>query len=257
MENKKTHIGEAIALHQNGYVVLPLAVSPDVVLAARESVLSNIRFFKNTRPNPFSSHLAGFHRYPALEWLHGLLASNAKLSEVITATNGGQDLRTIGLSDITINRSQEWHTDLLRGRYSGYLKESYCWGAEGGGVFKALLYLQGGKGLKVIAGAHLHPRPLGSDEYARPNESADIVSLEIEAGDLIVMDLRLPHRGGTEDELMDPSFIVNPKILVSTVLGFSSKPLTRAMELGNYERLNDWDRRHINKPARAFAAPSG
>jgi hypothetical protein len=26
-------------------------------------------------------------------------------------------VRTIGLSDITINRSQDWHKDLLRGKY--------------------------------------------------------------------------------------------------------------------------------------------
>ena len=86
---------------------------------ARRTVLAHIDVMKNTRPTPSSRHLAGFHRFPALEPLHQLITGNRPIIEHLTRLLG-EDLRTIGLSDITINRSQPWHKDLLRGRFSHY-----------------------------------------------------------------------------------------------------------------------------------------
>jgi hypothetical protein len=60
------------------------------------------------------------------------------------------------------------------------------------------------------------------------------------------MDIRLPHRGSSEAELSNEEYDRNPKILVSTVLGGDGKPLTQAMERGNFERTVDWDAAHKN-----------
>ena len=70
------------------------------------------------------------------------------------------------------------------------------------------------------------------------------------------MDLRLPHRGSTEEELSDEAFAYDPKILVSTVLAGEGKPLGDAMERGNLERLLDWEEAHRDRGGpRLFAQP--
>ena len=105
-------------------------------------------------PNPSSGHLAGFHRYPELEHLHALVSSNPLVLDILRTATGCSQIRSIGLSDITVNRSQQWHVDLLRGRYQAHLQPETCWGSDGGGVYKILLYLQPGATLKVVPGAH-------------------------------------------------------------------------------------------------------
>jgi hypothetical protein len=69
-------------------------------------------------------------------------------------------------------------------------------------------------------------------------------SIDVGAGDVILMDIRLPHRGSSEAELQSGEFLAAPKILISTVLGADRKPLTSAMEIGNSERLAHWDELH-------------
>jgi hypothetical protein len=91
---------------------------------------------KNTRPTPSSRHLAGFHRYPELESLHGQLAGNKKVLNFMKLVLGVQQVRSIGLSDITINRSQNWHKDLLRGKYESYLNGVEIWDCDSAGVYK-------------------------------------------------------------------------------------------------------------------------
>src|SRR6185295_19757554 len=96
---------------------------------------------------------------------------------------GGQQARTIGLSDITINRSQHWHTDLLRGKYEAYLKGVDIWGGECAGVYKLLMYLQDSTSLKIVRGSHRVPLSLVNDDYADPADNADVVAVSFKAGD--------------------------------------------------------------------------
>jgi hypothetical protein len=234
-------------LSRDGYAVLSGLFPPSAIEDARARVVRNIDLFRNTRPNPSSGHLAGFHRYPALEPLHGLLSESDRILDILTRATGCPPIRSIGLSDITVNRSQEWHVDLLRGAYRHHLDDDICWGADGGGVYKALLYLQPGNGLKVMPGAHATPLPLDSDRSSRPTGTSQVRSVGVGGGDVILMDVRLPHRGSTEEELSNREFLAAPKILISTVLGADRKPLTRAMEIGNFERLLDWDEFHSRR----------
>src|SRR5262249_53517750 len=210
----------------------------------REQVMKPWSLYKNTRPTQSSRHLAGFHRYPELESLHKLLAGNKKVLNFMKLVLGGQQARSIGLSDITINRSQHWHTDLLRGKYEPYLNGVDIWEGECAGVYKLLMYLQDGTSLKIVRGSHRVPISLENDEHAEPGDNADVVDVSFKAGDVVVMDIRTSHRGSTEDVFQSGTYDDNPKILVSTALGVVGGELTDAMEFGNCRRLMDWQDRN-------------
>ena len=234
-------------LLDRGFVVLE-SLPPAAVRDARNCILENAGLLKNTRPNPYSGHLAGFHRYPQLEHLHGKVSSNPTVLEILKLATGSSLIRSIGLSDITVNRSQHWHVDLLRGPYQSHLTPQICWGPLGGGVYKVLLYLQPGSTLRVVPGAHTKAVPLDDDRRSEPRTPSETEEVEVAAGNIVLMDIRLPHRGSSEEELLTEACIQSPKILVSTVLAGNEKPLGNAMELGNLQRLLDWDEKHRHRP---------
>lgn len=251
---RETEIADAAAeLRDRGFVVLDGVVPADLVESARSSVLDNLHFLKNTRPNPSAGHSAGFHRHPELEHLHMLVSTNPLANRIISEATGAPRVRSIGLSDITLNRSQPWHVDLLRGQYRRHLNADLCWGSDGGGVFKVLLYLQPGSTLRVLPGAHASPVPLDDDRKVEPQDAAEAEAVAVTSGSLVLMDIRLPHRGSSEEELATPASLQTPKILVSTVLAGSNRPLGAAMERGNLERLLDWDSLHRDAASPKFA----
>ena len=230
-------------LRRNGVTVLERVFDRETVDLAREQVMAYSSLYKNTRPTPSSRHLAGFHRYPELESLHGLLAGNKKVVNFMKLVLHGRQTRSIGLSDITINRSQHWHTDLLRGKYEFYLNGVDIWSGECAGVYKLLMYLQDGASLKIVRGSHRVPLSLENDEYAKPGTNADVMDVSFKAGDVVVMDIRTSHRGSTEEVFLSGAYDDDPKILVSTALGLDGAKLTNAMEFGNAHRLMDWQDR--------------
>lgn len=233
-----------VNLKQDGFVVLPNVFSHEQIAFARKTILDNIHLLKNTRPTVSSRHLAGFHRHPALEILHCMLATNSEIRGFINDALGGMDSVTIGLSDITINRSQEWHCDLLRGEFSSYLNEEVCWGPRGGGVYKALLYLQEGKSLATVPGSHVRKTSLDNDQCVIPTDPDSISHVAVNPGDVVIIDLRLIHRGSTEAEMQPLTLADDAKILISTVFGGTDCPLTNAMEVGNFHRLMAWIAKH-------------
>jgi hypothetical protein len=169
-----------------------------------------------------------------------MLVTNSEIRSFINDALGGMDSVTIGLSDITINRSQEWHCDLLRGAFSSYLNEEVCWGPRGGGVYKALLYLQEGKSLATVPGSHARKTSLDNDQCVIPKDLDSISHVSVNPGDVVIIDLRLIHRGSTEAEMQPLTLADNAKILISTVFGGVDYPLTNAMEVGNFHRLMAW-----------------
>jgi hypothetical protein len=227
-------------LHQSGYTVLKGVFSNEMITDARRLVLANRGLFRNTRPTHSAGHLAGVHRYPALEPLHTMLTGSSASQDLLKGALRGRGIRSIGLSDITINRSQHWHKDLLRGDYQVYLGESLDWEISGNELYKVLLYLQPGKSLRVIDGSHLEPVPLEEDRVVEPRDDDRVTSVPVEAGDVVVMDIRCSHCGADEAVYAGGEWDENPRILVSTVLGAIDGDLTRAMEEGNFHRLMDW-----------------
>jgi len=231
-------------LKKHGFAVLPNLFNQEQIAFARKMVLDNMHLLKNTRPTVSSRHLAGFHRHPQLESLHCMLASNPDICRFIRDVLDDMDIVTIGLSDITINRSQEWHCDLLRGQFSTYLNDEICWGERGGGVYKALLYLQEGKTLATVPGSHVRRISLEDDQCVIPQNPDSIAYVHVNPGDVVIIDLRLIHRGSTEAEMQSLALADNPKILISTVFGGVGYPLTNAMEVGNFHRLMAWITKH-------------
>lgn len=227
-------------LRRDGVTVLRGVFGRHEIATARQLVLANRRLFKNTRPTASAGHLAGFHRFPALEPLHAMLTGNDAILKLVGLALRGDPVRTIGLTDITINRSQEWHVDLLRGKYERFLNTSLVWSPGGGGVYKALLYLNDSNSLQVARGSHRVPVSLASDDHAVPGPETEVLPIAVHAGDVVVMDLRCRHRGAAEEAYATGQWDADPRILVSTVFGGVSRPLTRAMEIGNFFRLMDW-----------------
>ena len=230
-------------LKRDGLTVLRSVFGTPSIQEARSQVLKNQHLFKNTRPTKSSSHLAGFHRFPTLESLHIMLTCNPIINEFIALLLNSHHARSIGLSDITINRSQHWHTDLLRGKYAHFIEEDLSWNQDANVVYKVLLYLQDGASLKYIQGSHLNPISLENDYCSEPNEDDIVMPVTVYAGDVVIMDIRCSHRGADETLYASGNWDNDPRILISTVLGGLNCPLATAMEVGNFHRLQDWMKR--------------
>ena len=231
---------DLINLKINGFCILQNLFNLEQIEYAKKIVIDNLNLFKNTRPYSSSRHLAGFHRYPQLNILHSMLSSNCDIYNIISRKLDGSNLVFIGLSDITLNRSQEWHCDLLRGSFSKYLNEDICWGTQGGGVFKVLLYLQDSNSLAVVPGSHLNKILLDDDKFSIPKNPDCISFVNVTKGDVVIMDIRLIHRGSSNKEMHSLNLVNNQKILISTTFGGDNYPLTKAMEIGNFFRLKAW-----------------
>jgi hypothetical protein len=229
---------------ESGAAVFPAVFEPDQIAWAREVVLSHREFMPNTRPTRSSRHLAGFHRFPALEPLHVMMTGNEAVRSIVENLCG-PGARTIGLSDITVNRSQQWHKDLLRGEFRRHLGEGpYCprWH---GSVFKVIVYLQDSASLRIVPGSHRTDIDLENDDGAIPDNESNVVMLPVNAGDAVVIDICTTHRGSVEEAFASPNAEADPKILVSTVFGRQGAPLTDRMEQGNAMRLSHWMSTHL------------
>jgi len=230
-------------LLETGCTIIKNAFTTSEVDNFRLKVLDNRALMKSTRPTPSSRHLAGFHRFPTLEPLHSAVTGNAKLAKFLEKLFLGDTPISIGLSDITINRSQPWHTDLLRGEFSQFVDEKACWDQNGGGVYKLLVYLQAGTSLRIAPGMHKDRTPLDDEELEHSLDHSSTCDVTADTGDVVVMDIRLPHCGADEQAMQRKSLEDNPKILISTVVGALQSPFTRQMQLGNMARMLDWDQR--------------
>lgn len=223
-----------------GVGVLPGVFDVDEVAEARRRVLAHRHLLRNTRPTPTAGHLAGFHRYPELEPLHALLTQHPVLRSCV-AELCGAGARTIGMTDITVDRSQPWHKDLLRGDFRHHLGADDPCARWHGTVVKLLAYLQPSASLAVVVGSHRRDLDLRSDASAVPGADDEVVVMPVEAGDVVVLDVCTTHRGSDESDFVSGT---DPKILVSTVFGAADSELTARLELGNAVRLADWMHRN-------------
>lgn len=242
------------SLANDGAAVFRGVFCQEQIAWARQVVQQHIGFMPNTRPFPGSRHMAGFHRFPSLEPLHSMMTGNPAVREIMERLCG-ERARTIGLSDITVNRSQQWHKDLLRGRFEAHLGAAGLCADWHGTVFKLIVYLQDSASLKIVPGSHRQDIDLSSDDHAIPREHACVVPVPVLAGDVVVIDICTTHRGSPDQAFSDlRASGGDPKILISTVFGRHGAPLTDRMEIGNAERLNDWTARHL-EPSSSLRLP--
>lgn len=237
-------------LGRDGFCILPKVLSPDTVAWMREKTRANVALMGQTRDCATSYHLAGFHRFSAFEGMARLIATNPTLRAFLDAHFTHEVWGEIGLTDITVNRSQHWHTDLLRGKYAQHLQEVDPWEQSHAPCIKALAYLQDGKSLRIVSGSHLDPTPLDDVALEDLANTETVTQLEVQAGDIVLMDIRALHRGSTDQEMTAPTLAVDPKILVSMVFGQTSSDFVRAMETGNARRMAEWDGAHLPETAR-------
>lgn len=230
------------ALKQDGVCCLKAVFRPDEVAHFRDKVLQNLDQMGRTRSASHSHHLAGF---PTFAKLHAELATHPTVTAFLSHVFDQDPYLSIGLSDITVNRSQHWHTDLLRGPYAQHLEGIDPWAPTVGPCIKVLLYLQPGKSLRIVRGSHLSPTPLDDAALEQLAQSVTVDRLELETGDVVMMDLRALHRGSTDEEMAATAGGAQSKILMSTVFAPLSSPLSQAIQVGNAHRMVDWDRRHL------------
>jgi hypothetical protein len=244
-------VGEAT---DRGVAVIRGALTSEEIANARRAVEANLHLLRNTRTTPSAGHLAGFDRYPALEPLHHLLTGNERVRRHAAALCG-RDAHTIGLSDITINRSQPWHKDLLRGRFAVHLGVDDPCRRWHGTVYKFLAYLQPSASLQVVVGSHWQDIPLTDDSEAIPDEGAEVRAIPVQAGDVVVLDICATHRGADESAYCGSEAFEDSKILVSTVFGNPDSPLTGLLETGNAIRLAAWTDRCRSLPPPVLRGP--
>jgi ectoine hydroxylase-related dioxygenase (phytanoyl-CoA dioxygenase family) len=181
--------------------------------------------------------------------LHDVLTANTTITAHLHELLGPQ-VRTIGLSDITIDRSQPWHKDLLRGPYQGFLAPDGVCANNHGKAFKVIMYLQDAGSLQVIAGSHLHDIDLNTDEPAIPGPDEPITSVPVRRGDAVIIDLCTTHRGSDEATYLAAPRGAPARILISTVFTRADCDFADRLEAGNGARLADWDRRPPEPAAR-------
>jgi hypothetical protein len=230
---------------QYGLAVLPGIFTSADIETARSLVLDNLQLMPNTRSIPSSRHLAGFHRYPVFEPLHLMLTGNSMVRESMLELCG-HGYRTIGLSDITVNRSQQWHKDLLRGSFRKYLESDNVCASSHGKLFKVIAYLQDSSSLRYVPGSHKVDIPLDNDEYAVPYDRDAVETVSVLAGDAVIIDICTTHRGSQDSAFSSDEAAANPRILISTVFGVGESAFTDLMELGNAARLGDWMKRNLS-----------
>lgn len=229
-------------IRERGVAVIPQAFGADEIARARTLVLSHLHLMHNTRPTPSSRHLAGFHRFAELDELHRLITANRLVLHHLRQLLGDR-LRTIGLSDITVNRSQPWHKDLLRGPFQLADGDRLC-EQHHGKLFKVIAYLQDSQSLHVVPGSHRVDIPLESDDSAVPSAAQPVHTVNATAGDAVVIDICTTHRGSSEDAFADPLVLSEPRILVSTVFGAEGCAFAERMAQGNAARLAAWVQRY-------------
>ena len=232
-------------LSTSGYCILPNVVDKEALMEMRKIITANLDMMPNTRNSPHSRHMAGFERFSEFEPLFSLIDGNQSLNNFFSVHFGDEKYSSFGLSDITVNRSQHWHTDLLRGQFAHYLDDLDPWSPDVGSCVKALVYLQDGKSLKVASGSHLANTPLDDKLLEQLVPKMQVDHVEVAAGDIVMMDIRSLHRGPTETEMAAGSLANNPKILVSNVYAETSSALGKAMKVGNDHRLDEWCHRHM------------
>ena len=235
----------ARTLERDGFCVLPNLFQDREIAEMRKDVIANSKRMAKTRSQPGSFHLAGFHRYPSLSCLHARIAANKDINSYLRGFYEADDYYTIGLSDITVNRSQEWHTDLLRGEFAHLLNSVDPWADEIDVCIKALVYLQSGRSLRILPGSHRQRTPLNDDEVALLPELRNSETIELDSGDVVLMDIRTVHRGPTDEEMSSPELAQIPKILISTVFGRINAPFAIAMQAGNLSRSISWEKRWL------------
>lgn len=230
-------------IKEQGFVVLNNVISSKELDLARSIIMKNINLFKNTRNYSSARHLASFHLHNSMSPLMAL-AQHLPIKSSLSQLLGNYIF--LDFSDITVNRSQQWHKDLLRGKYTRYYedKKNICRDFHGH-VYKILIYLQDQSSLKVIKNSHIKDINLNSDHFAIPKLNDEIININSRLGDVVILDICSNHAGSTDEECKKLNLLggKDTRILVSFTFGKKSSWLSHRMMVGNQARFQDWNKK--------------
>lgn len=228
-------------IKERGFAVLRNVISSKQLDLTRSIIMKNLNLFKNTRSYSSARHLASFHLHSSMSPLM-TLAQHLPIKIILSKLLG--DYIFLDFSDITVNRSQQWHKDLLRGKYTRYYenKNNICRNFHGH-VYKVLIYLQDQSSLKVIKNSHVKDVNLNSDQFAIPKLNDEVIDVNSKQGDVVILDICSNHAGSTDEECRKLNLLggKDTKILVSFTFGKKSSWLSNVMMVGNQARLQDWN----------------
>lgn len=168
-------------LDRDGYVVLPRLFSAEEIQRLRSGVSG---FFDRggvifqlgkTQPNAAIE-------CPDIGWLF----SDPKVVGVFQQLYGARNILFTGHCDIHQDAFSQWHKDT--GKNDGYFDED-CY-VDDCQVFKMAIYLQdhdAGDGMTLVPGTHR--------KRAWPTDETGATPLRSKAGDAVVFDVRIDHRG--------------------------------------------------------------
>jgi len=187
-------------IKEHGYTILRGALSQTAIQEARNAVVRWFRLGHRGFANEGGSSVPDFIRIPALAPVAKLKECSA-VREALTKILGPNH-RFCSHNDIGVGRVVGWHKDKLNGEYSRFQKTD-IWKPSPNGeqheIVKVLIYLQPqhdvDTSLRVVPGSHRNPKINSEGEKV----------VRLEAGDVLVFDQRITHRGAAR---CDPNRIL-------------------------------------------------
>lgn len=179
--------------HDGGYILIPNVLSPEQVQELR--AILRPKFKKNEKRLPGDTSVIRFdvyNRYPEVRWLLFHEASMSALRSLL-----GKNYAVLRDTTAQLNHFGNWHKDTTTQEIFGYgfhKEPDYL-------MVDVAYYLQDntdelGGGLDVEPGSHRRPDPFLKLRNKQRNEPVkDFVSIPNKAGDLLIFDFRINHRG--------------------------------------------------------------
>ena len=193
-------------INTNGYVVIKDIFTRDELMKCHTEISNYIKMYKTIK-NCEGITIPDFIKRKELG-ITSELKNNNKIHNALKDIFRGNNYRFCSHNDIGINRVVGWHKDKLNGEVSKY-ETVNIWSTYNGEkheIVKVLIYLEGhddnNDGLKIVHKSHLTPN-INSQKY---------IQLKPEAGDVIIFDQRITHRGMEKQ-------VKYPRILVSFGFG--------------------------------------
>lgn len=228
---------------------LEKVIAPEAIDNMRRLIASNLLYGSKTRDYDLNWHIPYFQRYSELESIHKYLLKQEPLNSAARSLLNSDKICSTSISDITVNRSQDWHKDLFRGPYRNLLPMNK-WNPFDEQIpfaYRCLVYLQDGKSLQVISGSDTQEVCLENDSFSKPQKEDQVITLQANAGDVIFFDIRTTHRGKSYNDCSRIKTMNGIPMMIGLTLTYRESRWLYWLEFLNRARLRDWHTKHDNR----------
>ena len=174
-------------INNDGYLVIPKVFTKNEIDEFKTEITQYTRTkFKNIHGK---SIIDPINKHPLISI--SKILNNTIINDTLLNIFQTPNYRFCQHNDISIDRVVGWHKDKLNGIYSKYQTRDIwtTYQNEKHEILKVLIYLQDHKekqdGLRIIPKSH-HDRKITKDNS---------IHIDIEAGDILIFDQRITHRG--------------------------------------------------------------